>query len=329
MITLGIETSCDETAAAVIKNGSTILSSSVSSSIHLHRKFGGIVPEIACRYHLEYIVPVTKTALQKANITFKDIDLIAITYAPGLVGSLLVGVSFGKALSFALQKPLIGVNHTTAHLFAAFSKKKKIHFPFIGLVVSGGHTSIACVHDFDNIKIIGKTRDDASGEAFDKVAKILGLKYPGGPEIDKLAKPLDKSSYKFSCAPLNNSLDFSFSGIKTEVLYTCQKLKTKNRKTKAEIAYAFQKAVVDTIVSKSIRACKKENISLLTIGGGVACNSYLRNQITAEAKKEKIELLIADTAYCLDNAAMIGTLGYHLYKKGFRSDYSLNASANA
>ncbi|MBU4305118.1 MAG: tRNA (adenosine(37)-N6)-threonylcarbamoyltransferase complex transferase subunit TsaD [Candidatus Omnitrophica bacterium] len=328
MYTLGIETSCDETAAAVIKNSATVLSSCVSSSVHIHNKFGGIVPEIASRFHLEYITAVTRQALAKANITLPDIGLIAVTSRPGLVGSLLVGVSFAKTLAFSLHKPLIGVNHINAHLFAPFLKKQRFLFPFIGLVVSGGHTSLALVRDFNKIKIIGKTRDDAAGEAFDKTAKILGLGYPGGPVIDKLAKTVSASPFQFSCAQLNDSLDFSFSGIKTNVLYTYQKIKQKNRLTKAHIAHAFEHEVVNTIVSKSIRACKKQRLRLLSAGGGVACNSLLRTQLTQACKREKITLLLAEPHFCLDNAAMIAALGYRLFKKGIRSKYSLTASAN-
>ncbi|MBU1088242.1 MAG: tRNA (adenosine(37)-N6)-threonylcarbamoyltransferase complex transferase subunit TsaD [Candidatus Omnitrophica bacterium] len=328
MLTLGIETSCDETACAVIKNSNTVLASCVSSSIHMHRKFGGIVPEIASRFHLEYITLVVEDALKKADLNLSDIDLIAATYAPGLVGSLLVGLSFAKAISLAINKPFLGVNHIHAHMFAPFIQEKKFQFPFIGLTVSGGHTSLALVKDFDNIKIIGNTRDDAAGEAYDKVAKLLELPYPGGPQIDKLASSISLSPFQLKCAKLENSFDFSFSGIKTDVLYTWNKLKIKNKKAKTQIAHAFQKQVVEILVTKSIAACKKHNINCLSVGGGVACNSFLRKQLQAAGKQANIQVLFPNIHLCLDNAAMIGVLGYHLFKKGKRSKYSLSASAS-
>ncbi len=329
MIVLGIETSCDETAAAVVKNGKKVLSSCVSSSIHMHRKFGGIIPEIASRFHLEYIIPVTKKALKKAGISLLDIDLICVTHTPGLMGSLLVGVSFAKALSFGLNKPVLGINHIKAHLFASFLEKGRFTFPFIGLVASGGHSSLAIVNDFDKIKIIGTTRDDAAGEAYDKVAKMLDLPYPGGPVIDKLAQSITESPFRFKCAQFKDSFDFSFSGIKTNVLYTWKKVKTKNKEAKAQIAYAFQREVIESLTRQSIAACKKFKIKTLSVGGGVACNSYLRKRLEEEGKKEKIRILIAAKQLCLDNAAMIAALGTHLYKKGKRDDYKLTASATS
>ena len=345
MLTLGIETSCDETAAAIVKDGKTVLSSQVSSSVDLHSKFGGIIPEIASRFHLEYIMPVTNQALKKANVKLSDIDLIAVTSAPGLVGSLLVGVSFAKTLSFALKKPLIGVNHINSHLFASFlqaDKKSNKHiadfkFPFMGLVVSGGHTSLAYIKDFDKIKFIGNTRDDAAGEAFDKVAKILELGYPGGPAIDNLSQSVKDSPFKFNCAQLKNTFDFSFSGIKTEVLYTTQKLQKKNHhspltthyspKEKAQIAFSFQNAVVETIVNKSIAACKKFKVNTLCVGGGVACNSLLRQKLKEAGLRENIEILLSPTAFCIDNAAMIAVLGANLHKKGYSSNLRLTPKA--
>ncbi|MCG2712683.1 MAG: tRNA (adenosine(37)-N6)-threonylcarbamoyltransferase complex transferase subunit TsaD [Candidatus Omnitrophica bacterium] len=327
MIVLGIETSCDETAAAVLKNGKEVLSSCVSSSIHMHRKFGGIVPEIASRFHLEYITPVTKKALKKAGIALSDIDLICVTHTPGLMGSLLVGVSFAKALSFGLNKPVLGINHVKAHLFAPFLEKGRFKFPFIGLVASGGHSNIALVRDFDKIKMIGKTRDDAAGEAYDKVAKILGIPYPGGQVIDNLAQSISESPYRFKCAQFKDSFDFSFSGIKTNVLYTWQKVKKKNNQARAQIAYAFQREVIESLIKQSIAACKKFKIKTLSAGGGVACNSYLRKRLKEEGKKEKIKVMIAAPHLCLDNAAMIAALGAHLYKKGKRSDYNLTATS--
>lgn len=325
MLTLGIETSCDETAAAVVENGRKILSSCISSSIQLHSKFGGIVPEIASRFHLEYIMPVAQAAFKKAGIKLADIDLIAVTYTPGLVGSLLVGLSFAKALSFALNKPYVGINHIHAHMFSAFLEKQSFRFPFIGLVVSGGHTTLAYVSDFNKIKIIGQTRDDAAGEAFDKVAKILELGYPGGPQIDRLAQTINASPYKFSCARLEDTLDFSFSGIKTDVLYTVQKLKKKSKLIKAQIAYSFQKEVIDIIAAKTIAAGNRFHVNILSVGGGVACNRYLRQKLSELGTREKAKVLLSKPEFCIDNGAMIASLGYFLYKKGARSKYSLTA----
>ncbi len=327
--TLGIESSCDETAAAVVKDGKTVLSSAVSSSVHIHSKFGGVVPEIASRFHREYINAVTANAVKKAGLSLKDIGLIAATYAPGLVGSLLVGLSYAKGLSLGLGKPFVGVNHIHGHLFSSFLSEKKFSFPFIGLVVSGGHTSLALVRGFNKIEIIGKTKDDAAGEAYDKVAKILNLGYPGGPIIDRLAQSATDTPFKFRCAQLENSFDFSFSGIKTEVLYKAQKLKIKSNKQKAQISKAFQEAVVKTIVSKSIAACKKFRVKILSVGGGVACNSFLRQMLKEEGAREGILVLLSKNRFCLDNAAMIAAVGYHIYRKNGPSDYYLSASADA
>jgi len=327
MITLGIETSCDETAAAIVKNGNHVLSTSVSSSIHMHSKFGGIIPEIASRFHLEYINPVVDKAIKKARVSLKDIDLIAVTHKPGLMGSLLVGVCFAKSLSFGLNIPFVGVNHINAHFFAPFIHEKHFQFPFIGFVVSGGHSSLAIVRDFNYIKFIGHTRDDAAGEAFDKVAKMLDLGYPGGPAIDKMSNDGASSDFRFNCAKLKDSFDFSFSGIKTDVLYTWQKTKKKDKKTKAQIAYSFQKEVISSLVNKSIAACKKNNIKVLSVGGGVACNNHLRERLRCEGAKENIRILIAEKEFCMDNAAMIAILGHHLYKKGKRSTNTLTAAS--
>ncbi|MCM8812791.1 MAG: tRNA (adenosine(37)-N6)-threonylcarbamoyltransferase complex transferase subunit TsaD [Candidatus Omnitrophica bacterium] len=324
MITLGIETSCDETAAAVMC-GAAIRASTVSSSVHRHEQFGGIIPEIASRYHLSFIVGVTKTALEQAGTTLSQIDLIAVTQRPGLLGSLLVGVSFAKALSYALRKPLIAVNHIKAHLFSPFLACRRMPFPFIGLVVSGGHTSLALVRDFDRIRFLGKTRDDAAGESFDKVAKMLGLPYPGGPVIDRLAQTVASSPFNFHCAPLKDSFDFSFSGIKTQVLYTLQALPNISAPVQTEISYAFQKAVVDSLVEKSIGACRRYKVRRLAVGGGVACNSALRRRLQERCAGEKINLHLPPAAYCVDNAAMIAFLGYHLFRRGKRADLYLNA----
>ena len=329
MYTLGIETSCDETAGAVLKNGTTVCASTVSSSINLHRKFGGIIPEIASRFHLEYINPVIEEALKKAQLSLADIKLIAVTCRPGLIGSLLVGLSFAKTLSLGRGIPFIGVNHIHAHLFAPFLNQPRLRFPFIGLIVSGGHTSLMHVKDVTSIRVIGQTRDDACGEAYDKVAKLLGLGYPGGPEIDALAQTVSETPFRFTCGRIKDSFDFSFSGIKTAVMYTIRDRPRLTKKSKAEICLAFQKEVIAALVEKSITACLQHRVSILSLGGGVACNSHLRAQFIRACAAQNITLLLSPPAFCQDNAAMIAALGYHLYRKGKRSAYSLNANASS
>lgn len=331
MVVLGIETSCDETASAVTDKR-RVLSSVVSSSIDLHKAYGGVVPEIASRYHVEYISDVFRTALKKAKKSVSDIDLVAATYGPGLCGSLLTGLTFAKSLSYALEKPFIGVNHIVAHLFANFIYEEDRHppkFPFIGLVISGGHTSLYLCKDFDDFKILGRTQDDAVGEAFDKVAKILNLGYPGGPVIEKIASGFKgEKPVKFPRAYLGkDSLDFSFSGIKTAVLYYV-KGKTLTPGLVSEIAYSFQEAVFDVICRKTIMACQNNNISQVVIGGGVACNKTLAAKLNEAAKNNGISLFIPPIQYCLDNAAMVGILGEELYEKGYSSEMELTAEPN-
>lgn len=323
MLSLGIETSCDETAASVVKDGEVVLSSVIASSLKLHQKHKGIIPEIASRAHIEYISLVTAQALAKAGKSIKDIGAVCVTSGPGLLGSLLVGISFAKALCYCLKKPLIGVNHLEAHLYASFlSAHKRPHLPFIGLVVSGGHTSLFVVRQGFIFNPIGRTVDDAAGEAFDKVAKILDLGYPGGPVIERIAKRGNPYALKFSCKG-SEDLGFSFSGIKTAVLYTT---KDERRKTKDEdIAASFQKAVVDALTEKSFRACERNKIKTLVIGGGVAANTYLRNRFEDEARLRRMKVFFPSLSLSLDNAAMIAGLGYRLYKRGERSDYYLTA----
>ncbi len=321
MLTLGIETSCDETAASVVKDGERILSNVVSSSVHLHRKFGGVVPEIASRYHVEFMGYVLKKALREASVKYKDIDLIAVTQGPGLVGALLVGISFAKALSFALGVPLVGVNHLRAHIYAT-TMKAKVKFPFIGVVLSGGHTNIFLVDDFDSLRLLGKTRDDAVGEAFDKVAKILKLGYPGGPVIERLAKRGNVRSIAFPQADLGDSLDFSLSGLKTAVLYYTKE----NSKVKvADVAASFQETVVDMIVGKVLLGCRKSRLKRVVVGGGVSRNSRLRNKLKRQGAKCGIKVFFPQATLCLDNAAMIAGLGYQLYKRGVSSNLNLTA----
>jgi len=326
-LTLGIETSCDETAISVVEGDRKVLSNAVSSSVHLHRKFGGVVPEIACRYHVEYIMSVLQKALSDAGVGLKDIDLISVTNGPGLSGALLVGISFAKSLSFALNAPLIGVNHLHAHLWAAVITNKDLKFPFMGLVVSGGHTSLAYCKSFNDYKIIGQTRDDAAGEAFDKVSKILRLGYPGGPAIEKVSSRGNLGKMRLPKTRLKgNPFDFSFSGIKTAVLYY---IREKNPGiSRYDIAASFQENVVDELVERSLAACVEKNVKSLAIGGGVSANKRLREKLAEEAKKQNIKVFFPQMRFCVDNAAMVAGLGAKLYKSGKRSDLSLQAEPN-
>lgn len=349
MIILGIETSCDETAVAVVKDNK-ILSNSVSSSVDLHKDFGGVIPEIAARYHVEYINYVLDDALRGANKKLKDIDLIAVTTRPGLVGALLVGVSLAKALSLALDIPLIGVDHLIAHLYAASVSGESVKFPFVGLVVSGGHTNLFLVHDVKRYKLLGQTLDDAAGEAFDKVAKILNLGYPGGPAIQKRAAGGKIDKKLFSLDTFNDSLNFSFSGIKTAVLYHLRdKVKAgrllRGEKSKAkdvsklaaklsaeeinDIAASFQDAVTDILVRKAIEAVRREKVRTLVLGGGVTANSELRDKMVDAARDNGIKLHLPAKKMCLDNAAMVAGLGGALYKKGERSDLYITAGSSS
>ncbi|MFC1593731.1 tRNA (adenosine(37)-N6)-threonylcarbamoyltransferase complex transferase subunit TsaD [Candidatus Omnitrophota bacterium] len=318
MITLGIETSCDETAAAVVSGASKIISSIISSSLSLHKRYGGVIPEIASRAHLESISFVVERALKRAKKTKEQIDLIAVTRSPGLPGSLLVGTSFAQALSFALAKPLIEVDHVQAHLYAAFLQKKKPRFPFVGFVISGGHTELFYVKDFLCSTLLGTTLDDAAGEAFDKVAKILRLGYPGGPAIDKISQQAKNKSVSFGCARMKDSFDFSFSGVKTSVLYFTQDARKMKSLTNKDIAYGFQNTVVDVLVEKALAACKHKKTRTLVIGGGVTANLLLRKKLAEEAHQNGIDVFFPEKSLCVDNAAMVAGLGSWLYqhKKG-------------
>lgn len=322
MIVLGIETSCDETSAAIVKNGRYVLSNIVASSIKQHKKYQGIIPEIASRAHIESISAVVEEALREASKKNSDIDLICATSEPGLIGSLLVGISFAKALSFALQKPMLEVNHLHAHLYAnllSANSRRQLKPPFIGLVVSGGHTCLFYVSKKFDFNLLGTTTDDAAGEAFDKVAKILNAGYPGGPVIEKMALKGNTQETKFSCKG-HNGLNFSFSGIKTAVLYKTKELSTGHKSQitshkKKNIAAAFQKAVVDTLIEKSLLACRIYKIKTLVVGGGVSANNCLRRRLTDEGKLNNIKVYFPELKLSLDNAAMIAGLGYQLYKK--------------
>mgnify|MGYP000877083639 FL=1 len=330
MLTLAIETSCDETACAVINNGREILSNIISSQIDIHRKFGGVVPEIASRKHIEAINNIIQEALDKANITFDDIDLIGVTQGPGLVGALLVGISAAKALAYGLEKPLIGVNHIQGHICANYIEHRDLEPPFTCLVVSGGHTYLLNVKSYTEYELVGRTRDDAAGEAFDKVARSIGLPYPGGPYIDKLAKEGIKDSISFPRVYLeDDSYDFSFSGLKTAVLNYLNQTKQKGEEIVIEnVAASFQQAVLDVLVNKSFRLAEKTNSDKIVIAGGVAANSGLRNMLESRGKKENIEIFYPSKILCTDNAAMIASAAYYHYINGEESSFSLNVEPN-
>lgn len=324
---LGIESSCDETAAAVVKNGREVLSNVINTQIDLHKKYGGVVPEIASRKHIENIDAVVEEALVKAGVTIDNIDAVAVTYGPGLVGALLVGVSFAKGYSYAAHKPLVPVHHIKGHIMANFIAHKELEPPFVCLVASGGHSHIVLVEDYTEFKILGRTRDDAAGEAFDKIARVIGLGYPGGPKVDKLAKEGNPEAVKFPRVRIDkDSLDFSFSGVKTAVInYLHKQEQTGIEVNKADIAASFQAAVTDVLVEHTIEAAEKYNIITIAIAGGVAANSELREKMTREAGKKNISVLFPPPVLCTDNAAMIACAGYYSYLKGITAEQDLNA----
>lgn len=330
IIILAIESSCDETSIAIVKNGREVLSNIISSQIDTHKVFGGVVPEIASRKHIEVIDFVLDEALEKANKKLKDIDAIAVTYGPGLVGALLVGVSYAKALAYTLKKPLVPVHHIEGHIYANYIEDKQLEPPFISLVISGGHTHIVYVEDYSKFKILGKTRDDACGEAFDKVARSIGLPYPGGPEIDKIAKNGDRYAIDFPRVMIDtDDYDFSFSGLKSSVLNFINKSKMTNTQFKNEdLAASFQQAVADILIFKTIKACKDKNIKTLALAGGVSANSFLRESIKNICDKEGIKLCVPSLKLCTDNAAMIGCAGYFEYLDNNFANLDLNAYPN-
>ena len=327
---LAIESSCDETSAAVIENGRKVLSNIIASQISTHEKYGGVVPEVASRMHIEVINGVVMEALNEAKVTIKEVDAIGVTYGPGLVGALLVGLQYAKGLAFSTKKPLIGVNHIEGHISANYIEHKDLKPPFVSLVVSGGHTFIVHVKDYGEYEVIGQTRDDAAGEAYDKVARALGLGYPGGPKIDKLAKEGNENAIKFPKANFHeDTLDFSFSGVKSAVLNYLNKSKMQNIEVnKADVAASFQKAVVDVLTENAIKTCKKNSVNKIAIAGGVASNSALRFRLTEEAKKNGIEVLFPSPILCTDNAAMIGSAAYFNFINNKVSSLDLNAKPN-
>lgn len=327
---LAIESSCDETAASVVKNGREVLSNVISSQIELHKLYGGVVPEIASRKHIEKINQVIEEALSEAKVTLDDIDAIGVTYGPGLVGALLVGVAEAKAIAYAKNLPLVGVHHIEGHISANFIENKELEPPFVCLVVSGGHTHLVCVKDYGKYEIIGRTRDDAAGEAFDKVARAIGLGYPGGPKIDKLSKEGNPDAIVFPKAHINDApYDFSFSGVKSAVLNYINGCKMKGEDyNRADIAASFQKAVTDVLVKNAMRAVKEYGTSKFAIAGGVASNSTLRAAMKKACEERNVEFYYPSPIFCTDNAAMIGVAAYYEYLNGTRHGWDLNAVPN-
>ena len=323
ILTLGIESSCDETSVAVVKNGREILSNIIDTQIPIHEKYGGVVPEIASRNHIEAISRVTKLALKEANVTFEDIDAVTPTYGPGLVGALLVGLSYGKALSFATNKPLVGVNHIQGHIAANYITHKDLKPPFLCVMMSGGNTQLVYVKNYTEFEVLGKTRDDAIGEAFDKVARVVGLGYPGGPKVDKLAKEGNSEAITLPKTHFDN-LDFSFSGIKTAVINLHHKTPDIN---KADLCASFEKTVTEILIENTKKALKQINVKTVALAGGVSANSYIRNEFL-KLKENGIEVYMPDLKLCTDNAAMIASAGYYNFIDGKRDELDLNAVPN-
>lgn len=323
VLTLGIESSCDETSVAVVKNGRKILSNIIDTQIPIHEKYGGVVPEIASRNHIEAISRVTKKALEEANVTFEDIDAITPTYGPGLVGALLVGLSYAKALSFATDKPLVGVNHIQGHIAANYITYPELKPPFLCVMTSGGNTQLVHVKNYTEFEVLGKTRDDAIGEAFDKVARVVGLGYPGGPKVDKLAKEGKPNSIELPKTHFDN-LDFSFSGIKTAVINLHHKNPDIN---KADLCASFEKTVTEILIENAKKALKQTRLKTVALAGGVSANSYIRNEFL-KLERLGIKVYMPDLKLCTDNAAMIASAGYYNFIKGERSNLDLNAIPN-
>lgn len=322
-LVLGIESSCDETSVAVVKNGREVLSNVIDTQIKIHEQFGGVVPEIASRNHIEAISRVTKLALEQANVKLEDIDVIAPTYGPGLVGALLVGVSYGRGLAYALNKPLVGVNHLEGHISANYITHPDLEPPFLCMLTSGGNTQIVYVKDYCDMEVLGRTRDDAIGEAFDKVARVIGLTYPGGPKIDKLAEQ-GKATINFPKTHFQN-LDFSFSGIKTAVINLHHKNSEVN---KADLCMSFEKAVTEVLTENIEKAIKQTGIKKVVLAGGVSANTHIREEFEKLGQKLNVQIYKPDLKLCTDNAAMIGSAGYYRYLHGDISDNTLNAVPN-
>ncbi len=319
---LGIESSCDETSAAIVKNGREVLSNVINSQIKIHEQFGGVVPEIASRNHIEAISNVVGQALKEANITMEEIDAIACTYGPGLVGALLVGISYAKALSYALNKPLVATNHIHGHIAANYITHPDLKPPFLCLVISGGHTHLMHIKDYTEFEILGKTSDDAVGEAFDKVARVIGIGYPGGPKVDELAKE-GKTTIELPKTHFDN-LDFSFSGIKTAVINLHHKMPEMN---KADLCASFEKVITEELIDNTSKASKKLNIKKIALAGGVSANSYIRKKFL-ELQKQGYQIYYPEPVLCTDNAAMIASAGYYQYLDGNKADLTLNAVPN-
>ena len=330
MFIIGIETSCDETSIAIVEDGKTIRSHVIASQIDFHRKYGGVVPEIASRKHLEFINPAINQALQEGNISYKDLGAVAVANGPGLVGALLIGVAAAKAISYSLNIPIIGVNHLEGHIAANLLESNTPPFPWICLIVSGGHVNLVHINNFGEYIPLGKTRDDAAGEAFDKIAKVLDLPYPGGPVIEKIALEGNCEAINFPRAHLGkDSLDFSFSGLKTAVIYYLREQKQKGNKISVpDVAASFQKAVVDVLAKKAIMAAEKTGVNTIALAGGVACNKTLREMVKKKAKNKGINIIYPQSILCTDNAAMIACAGYYKYRKGEVDNLSLDVFPN-
>ncbi len=328
IVILGIETSCDETSAAVLVNGTDLRSHVISSQIVTHQRYGGVVPEIASREHSLHIQPVVQQAMDAAKVGFEDLSAIAVTYGPGLVGSLLVGVSGAKAMAYAAGIPLIGINHLEAHIYANFLDHPKLEFPFLALLVSGGHTHLIYFAAHGQYQVLGHTRDDAAGEALDKVARTLGLGYPGGPQIQKIAMDGDAQAFKFPRAMLEpDSLDFSFSGMKSAVLNTLNSARMRGETLNVpDLAASFQQAVVDVLVGKALRALERTGAKTLLLAGGVAANNLLRETLDKELSERKVHFVYPPPIYCTDNGAMIAITGYYHYLAGDFAPWTLNAA---
>lgn len=314
MLVLGIETSCDETSAAVVENGRRVRSNVIASSLALHRRYGGVVPEIACRAHVESIAPVTHEALARAGVRLDEIDLLAVTRGPGLVGALLVGVTFAQGLRLLTNTPLIGVSHLAAHLYGGFMQEPRLRFPCVGLIVSGGHTVLVHARDAVTFRRLGETVDDAAGEAFDKVAHMLHLGYPGGPRVEARATKGDPTAIRLP-HPRMNRLDFSFSGLKTAVLHEVRRHPRLPSRYVADVCASFQRVVVAALVQQSLAACRRTRSRWLVVGGGVAANRHLRSELTAACRREGMQAVFPPLSLCLDNAAMVAGLGYAMARR--------------